>query len=579
MKNSKGTLVSVADFQAELEKAPEKLFAVAGDERLLARLPRGNWVGGTSPYLMTDENGGLTTRDSVMVQELLTDERASPSISVYDKQTIARITADAPTNGYTFLMIPAFSDVHFVYGKEAPTFKDIFGHPIVGWISGIHLNDLGKEKPKVFNGKTGEVFADKALACHVPLPSGKTAEVEIVNIFERSEGPDLRFETDGFGPVTDCWIDGKKTNFARWLTDDKVDTQLPLIADYSGALINVSIQGVDTEAGTVSLYAPVFKDRTYRLAKPMPDYVQGFKSATARPTQDLAFACNCILNYLYGKLDGARVGLPGPFTFGEIGYVLLNQTMVYCDVVDAGVPHEGGRHFADQMATALGHRVQEQLAQLESLGRLKRFFSPQLAELIVAGGAEDPLKTHRREITVAFLDLRGFTAFAEMSEPEEVMGVLREYHAEMGKLILAHEGTLERFTGDGMMIFFNDPVPIPNPEERAIRMALAMRDRVAELIVRWHKRGFELGFGIGIAKGYATIGAIGFEGRWDYGAIGTVTNLAARLCGEAKAGQILIPLRLLGMVEELIEVEPVGELTLKGFHGPVRTHNVLRLKA
>jgi class 3 adenylate cyclase len=231
------------------------------------------------------------------------------------------------------------------------------------------------------------------------------------------------------------------------------------------------------------------------------------------------------------------------------------------------------------MATALGHRVQEQLAQLESLGRLKRFFSPQLAELIVAGGAEDPLKTHRREITVAFLDLRGFTAFAEMSEPEEVMGVLREYHAEMGKLILAYEGTLERFAGDGMMIFFNDPVPIPNPEERAIRMALAMRDRVAELIVRWHKRGFELGFGIGIAKGYATIGAIGFEGRWDYGAIGTVTNLAARLCGEAKAGQILIPLRLLGMVEELIEVEPVGELTLKGFHGPVRSHNVLRLKA
>jgi class 3 adenylate cyclase len=149
----------------------------------------------------------------------------------------------------------------------------------------------------------------------------------------------------------------------------------------------------------------------------------------------------------------------------------------------------------------------------------------------------------------------------------------------MGKLILAHEGTLERFTGDGMMIFFNDPVPIPNPEERAIRMALAMRDRVAELIVRWYKRGFELGFGIGIAKGYATIGAIGFEGRWDYGAIGTVTNLAARLCGEAKAGQIIIPLRLLGMVEELIEVEPVAELTLKGFHGPVRTHNVLRLKA
>jgi len=226
----------------------------------------------------------------------------------------------------------------------------------------------------------------------------------------------------------------------------------------------------------------------------------------------------------------------------------------------------------------LEQRVEEQVAQLERLGRLKRFFSPQLAELIVAGGAEDPLKSHRREVTVVFLDLRGFTAFAETSEPEEVMGVLREYHAEMGKLILAHEGTLERFTGDGMMIFFNDPVPTPNPAERAIRMALAMRDRVAELIVKWRKRGYELDFGVGIAQGYATIGAIGFEGRWDYGAIGTVTNLAARLCGEAKPGQILIPQRLLGTVEELIEAEPVGEVTLKGFQRPVTTYNVLRPK-
>jgi class 3 adenylate cyclase len=227
----------------------------------------------------------------------------------------------------------------------------------------------------------------------------------------------------------------------------------------------------------------------------------------------------------------------------------------------------------------LEQRVQEQLAQIDSLGRLKRFFSPQLAEMIVAGGVEDPLKTHRREVTVVFLDLRGFTAFAEISEPEEVMGVLREYHTEMGKLILAYEGTLERFTGDGMMIFFNDPVPMTDPEERAIRMALAMRDRVAELIVKWRKRGYELDFGVGIAQGYATIGAIGFEGRWDYGAIGTVTNLAARLCGEAKPGQILISKRLLGKVEELIEVEPVGELTLKGFHRPVTTCNVLRVKA
>jgi len=226
----------------------------------------------------------------------------------------------------------------------------------------------------------------------------------------------------------------------------------------------------------------------------------------------------------------------------------------------------------------LEQRVQEQVTQLERLSRLKRFFSPQLAELIVSGGADDPLKTHRREVTVVFLDLRGFTAFAETSEPEEVMGVLREYHAEMGKLVLEHEGTLERFTGDGMMVFFNDPVPVPNPQERAVRMALAMRERIGELTVKWRKLGYDLDFGVGIAQGYATIGAIGFEGRWDYGAIGTVTNLASRLCGEAKPGQILISQRLLGTVENLVEVEAVGELSLKGFHRSVTAYNILRLK-
>ncbi len=231
-----------------------------------------------------------------------------------------------------------------------------------------------------------------------------------------------------------------------------------------------------------------------------------------------------------------------------------------------------------ELNRTLEQRVADQVGELERLGRLKRFFSPQLAELIVSGGADDPLRSHRREITVVFLDLRGFTAFAETSEPEEVMGVLREYHAEMGRLILEHEGTLERFTGDGMMIFFNDPLPVPNPEERAIRMALAMRARVAMLTVGWRKRGYDLDFGIGIAQGYATIGAIGFEGRWDYGAIGTVTNLAARLCGEAKPGQILISRRMIGTVEDLVEAEPVGELPLKGFSKPVTAFNVLGLR-
>jgi adenylate cyclase len=226
----------------------------------------------------------------------------------------------------------------------------------------------------------------------------------------------------------------------------------------------------------------------------------------------------------------------------------------------------------------LEQRVAEQVAQLERLGRLKRFFSPQLAELIVAGGAGDPLKTHRREVTVVFLDLRGFTAFAETAEPEEVMGVLREYHAEMGRLILEHEGTLERFTGDGMMVFFNDPVEVPNAPERGIRMAVAMREVVGTLAARWRKRGWELTLGVGIAQGYATIGAIGFEGRLDYGAIGTVTNLAARLCGEAAGGQILISARVADAVEGMIDADEVGPVSLKGLARPVAIWSVRGLR-
>ncbi|PYN04787.1 MAG: adenylate/guanylate cyclase domain-containing response regulator [Candidatus Rokuibacteriota bacterium] len=232
-----------------------------------------------------------------------------------------------------------------------------------------------------------------------------------------------------------------------------------------------------------------------------------------------------------------------------------------------------------EWSRTLEQRVEQQLAQLDRLERLKRFFSPQLAELIVSGDAEDPLKSHRREIVVVFLDLRGFTAFAETSEPEEVMGVLREYHVAMGRAIVEHEGTLERFTGDGMMIFFNDPVPVPDAAERAVRMALAMRARVDELLVRWRKRGYDLDFGVGIAQGYATIGAIGFEGRMDYGAIGTVTNMAARLCGEAQPRQILVSQRVLGAVEALVEAEELGGLTLKGFSKPVPAFNLLRLRA
>ena len=223
-------------------------------------------------------------------------------------------------------------------------------------------------------------------------------------------------------------------------------------------------------------------------------------------------------------------------------------------------------------------RVAAQVAELERVGRLRRFLSPQLAELIVSAGDERILESHRREITVVFTDLRGFTAFAETAEPEDVMGVLREYHAAMGALIFEHGGTLERFTGDGLMVFFNDPIPCPDPPVQAVRMAVAMRARAAELSRAWRRRGHDLGFGVGIAVGYATLGRIGFEGRWDYGAIGSVTNLAARLCGEAQPGQILISERVHLMIEDLLEAEPLGELALKGFQRPVGAYNVRAIR-
>jgi class 3 adenylate cyclase len=230
---------------------------------------------------------------------------------------------------------------------------------------------------------------------------------------------------------------------------------------------------------------------------------------------------------------------------------------------------EGLAAEVSQWNALLERRVAEQVAELERVGRLRRFFSPQLAEAILGGGADDPLRSHRRDITVVFCDLRGFTAFAEISEPEEVMSVLRDYHAATGKLILEYEGTLERFTGDGLMVYFNDPVPVPDAPERAVRMALAVRDRVGAMSRDWAARGYELSHAIGIAQGYATLGAIGFEGRWDYGAIGTVTNLAARLCAEAAGDQVLVSQRVAASVESLVEVEPAKALSLKGFHRPV----------
>jgi adenylate cyclase len=240
--------------------------------------------------------------------------------------------------------------------------------------------------------------------------------------------------------------------------------------------------------------------------------------------------------------------------------------------------------FADLAATiaktiryveALREARERQAEAERAYGRLRRFLPPQVADLIVSSGTEKQLESHRREITALFCDLRGFTGFSENSDPEDVMALLREYHTAIGKIIYKHGGTLERFAGDAVMVIFNDPVPLPNPALTAVQMALEMRIAVGALLKKWRRLGHELGFGIGISHGYATLGIIGFEGRFDYAAIGMVSNVASRLCSEAQSGQILISPRVLLAVEDLVIVEPAGELTLKGISRPIVVHNVI----
>ena len=227
----------------------------------------------------------------------------------------------------------------------------------------------------------------------------------------------------------------------------------------------------------------------------------------------------------------------------------------------------------------LESRVEEQVAEIDRMGRLKRFLSPQLAELIISSGDESFLESHRREITVVFCDLRGFTAFAETTEPEETMTVLRQYHEVLGELVFRFEGTLERFTGDGLMVFFNDPMPCSDAAIRSVRMGVAMRNDVADLVKGWRRSGHDLGFAVGIAQGYATLGRVGFEGRFDYAAIGTVTNLAARLCDVAEAGKMLVSQRVHAGIEDLVLSTELSDLHLKGFSRPITAYEIVELNA
>ena len=296
--------------------------------------------------------------------------------------------------------------------------------------------------------------------------------------------------------------------------------------------------------------------------------------------------------YTYGgqKLGGYRTLLGVPLLRDEkcIGVIALTRSKVhpFTDrqialvtnfAAQAVIAIENARLLNDlnKLNQQLEQRVADQVGEIERMGRLRRFLPPQIADLIVASGTEKQLESHRREITALFCDLRGFTGFSESSDPEDVMALLRDYHAAIGEIIIKYSGTLERYAGDGVMVVFNDPVPVENPALQAVLMALEMRDAIGALTETWHRWGHDIGFGIGIAHGFATLGTIGFEGRFDYAAIGTVSNVASRLCDEAKPGQILISPWVLTKVENAVTVEPVGEFALKGIRRPMMAYNVL----
>jgi hypothetical protein len=315
-----------ANEASALIKSGAKLF-VSGDESLLAGLPRGEWIGGTIPYFMSEE-GGLCTHDKVQVV-VLPDFIAAATVKLYPAGELSHIPADYSTNGFSYVVIPAFSEAHQTFAKECSTWPGVFNSPLVGWIAGIDLKDLGKVTPKVVDGKTGEVSASKAAVMHIDLPADRYAQANIINLFSQGNGDTITFPAAGF-EVGDCFVNGQKQCFATYVEAKKINIQQPLVANYMGAMVNVSFQAVDAKAGKVALYAPVFPEVEYKIAGPMGNYEMEFRHELEKHDVTPVFTCNCILNYLYANLEGKKTGhIVGPMTFGEIAYMLLNQTLVY----------------------------------------------------------------------------------------------------------------------------------------------------------------------------------------------------------------------------------------------------------
>ncbi len=315
-------LVSI-EHAAELIRSGTRLL-IAGDEALLRKLPTGEWIGGTTPYFMAGE-GGVATQQRVMVTSL-PDEVVSARIVAYAPEQLALIPDDYPANGVSFIILPAGSAAHQVFGHDVLNWRGVFQRPLVGWISGYDL--ATQSKAFVVDGRAGSVLENAGLVMHCELKREVVAQVDILNLFQPGEGDTLTFTEEGFSPKT-VLVNGTRRSFADYLLEVKADVRVPLVADFAGAMVNVSIQAIDATRGTVTLYAPVIEGVEYRLAEPLTDYEGQFRAEMARRSGTSIFACNCVLNFLYAHLEG--LALPrsaGPITFGEVAWMLLNQTMV-----------------------------------------------------------------------------------------------------------------------------------------------------------------------------------------------------------------------------------------------------------
>jgi Family of unknown function (DUF6976) len=322
----RGHLLEVGEVTALIRRG--EVLLLAGDESRLRLLPRGTWIAGTIPYFMSDE-GGVVDRRRIFA-ETLPPGFEHLAIKRYDENGIARVYAELPPGAMGIMIAPSGSRVHLSFAMNAPRYQRFAMAPLFGWISGVHLSELGRVEPKVFDGSTGEALGGHAVVMQVALPRGRQVELGILNIFEEGQGPTITFPTTGF-VATLADVDGRRCNFAQHVREAGLDTRLPLVADYQGAKINVSFQTIDAERGEVRFFAPVFAGVRYHHARPVPDYVDAFVSALPVGIGGrVAFSCNCVLNYVHSSLEGRKTGdIVGPITFGEIAYQLLNQTMVY----------------------------------------------------------------------------------------------------------------------------------------------------------------------------------------------------------------------------------------------------------